>query len=167
MIKAIYPGTFDPLTRGHEDLVRRASKLFDSLVLAVAESTAKRTFFTTDERVTIAREVLDDVKNLEVVGFSGLLTDFVRKQKAHVVLRGLRAVSDFEYEFQLAGMNRHLYADMETVFLTPSEEHMFISATLVREIASLGGDVSKFVDPRVAQRLKKKVSGSGSGDRKK
>ena len=167
MIKAVYPGTFDPLTRGHEDLVRRASRLFDSLVLAVAQSSAKHTFFSLDERVAMAREVLADVKNLEVVGFEGLLTDFVRKQKAHVVLRGLRAVSDFEYEFQLAGMNRNLYAEMETVFLTPSEEHMFISATLVREIAALGGDVSKFVDPRVAARLKRKVSAAGSADRKK
>jgi pantetheine-phosphate adenylyltransferase len=157
MIKAVYPGTFDPLTRGHEDLVRRASSLFDRLVVGVADSRAKRTFFTLDERVEIAREVLSDVKNLLVVGFSGLLIDFVRQQKARVVLRGLRAVSDFEYEFQLAGMNRSLYPEMETVFLTPSEQHMFISATLVREIALLGGDVSKFVDPRVAARLKKKA----------
>jgi pantetheine-phosphate adenylyltransferase len=157
MIKAVYPGTFDPLTRGHEDLVRRASSLFDALVIGVADSRAKRTFFTLDERVEIAREVLADVKNAQVVGFSGLLTDFVRQQKARVVLRGLRAVSDFEYEFQLAGMNRSLYPDLETVFLTPSEQHMFISATLVREIALLGGDVSKFVDPRVAARLKNKA----------
>ena len=157
MIKAVYPGTFDPLTRGHEDLVRRACSLFDSLVVGVADSRAKRTFFTLDERVEIAKEVLADVKNVQVVGFSGLLTDFVRQQKARVVLRGLRAVSDFEYEFQLAGMNRSLYPEMETVFLTPSEQHMFISATLVREIAALGGDVSKFVDPRVAARLKKKA----------
>jgi pantetheine-phosphate adenylyltransferase len=157
MIKAVYPGTFDPLTRGHEDLVRRACALFDSLVVGVADSRAKRTFFTLDERVEIAKQVLADVKNVQVVGFSGLLTDFVRQQKARVVLRGLRAVSDFEYEFQLAGMNRSLYPDLETVFLTPSEQHMFISATLVREIALLGGDVSKFVDPRVAARLKKKA----------
>ena len=157
MIKAVYPGTFDPLTRGHEDLVRRAGSLFGSLVLGVADSRAKKTFFTLDERVQMAREVLADVKNVEVVGFSGLLIDFVRQHKARVVLRGLRAVSDFEYEFQLAGMNRSLYPEMETVFLTPSEQHMFISATLVREIAALGGDVSKFVDPRVAARLQKKV----------
>ena len=120
MIKAIYPGTFDPLTRGHEELVRRASTLFDTLVLAIAESTPKRTFFSLQERIDMAREVLADVKNLEVTGFSGLLTDFVRKHKARVVLRGLRAVSDFEYEFQLAGMNRNLYPQMETIFLTPS-----------------------------------------------
>jgi pantetheine-phosphate adenylyltransferase len=157
MIKAIYPGTFDPLTRGHEDLVRRASLLFDSVVLAIADSRAKRTFFTLDERVALAREVLGDVKNVSVVGFTGLLTDFVREQKAHVVLRGLRAVSDFEYEFQLAGMNRDLYPDMETVFLTPGGEHMFISATLVREIAALGGDVSKFVHPSVRKALAAKV----------
>jgi pantetheine-phosphate adenylyltransferase len=157
MIKAVYPGTFDPLTRGHEDLVRRASTLFGSLVLAVADSKAKRTFFTMEERVAMAREVLGELKNVEVVGFSGLLIDFVRQHGARVVLRGLRAVSDFEYEFQLAGMNRSLYPDFETMFLTPSEQHMFISATLVREIASLGGDVSKFVHPSVQIRLSKKV----------
>jgi pantetheine-phosphate adenylyltransferase len=158
MIKAVYPGTFDPLTRGHEDLVRRAGSLFGSLILAIADSKAKRTFFTLQERVDMAREVLGDVTNLQIVGFKGLLIDFVRKHDAHVVLRGLRAVSDFEYEFQLAGMNRNLYPEMETIFLTPSEQHMFISATLVREIAVLGGDVSKFVHPLVQQRLKEKVS---------
>jgi pantetheine-phosphate adenylyltransferase len=156
MIKAVYPGTFDPLTRGHEDLVRRAATLFDTVVLAIADSKAKRPFFTLEERLTMAREVLAGIKNVQVVGFSGLLTDFVRKQGARVVLRGLRAVSDFEYEFQLAGMNRNLYPEMETVFLTPSEQHMFISATLVREIATLGGDVSEFVHPTVAKRLKEK-----------
>ena len=157
MIKAVYPGTFDPLTRGHEDLVRRASVLFDEVVLGIADSRAKRPFFSLEERLEMAREVLADVKNLSAVGFSGLLTDFVRKQKARVVLRGLRAVSDFEYEFQLAGMNRDLYPDMETVFLTPGEQHMFISATLVREIATLGGDVSKFVHPAVRRKLIAKV----------
>ncbi len=157
MIKAVYPGTFDPLTRGHEELVRRASTLFDTLILAIADSKAKKPFFTVEERIEMAREALADVKNLKVVGFSGLLIDFVREQKARVVLRGLRAVSDFEYEFQLAGMNRNLYPEMETIFLTPSEQHMFISATLVREIAALGGDVSKFVHPVVAKRLKGKA----------
>ena len=157
MVKAIYPGTFDPLTRGHEDLVRRASRLYDSLILGVADSRAKRTFFSLDERVAMAREVLGDLKNVTVVGFDSLLIDFVRANQARVVLRGLRAVSDFEYEFQLAGMNRSLYPDMETVFLTPSEQHMFISATLVREIASLRGDVSKFVHPLVERKLKEKV----------
>jgi pantetheine-phosphate adenylyltransferase len=157
MIKAVYPGTFDPLTRGHEDLVRRASRLFDTIILGIAESRAKRTYFTLEERIEIARDVLADVKNVQVVGFEGLLIDFVRKHGARVVLRGLRAVSDFEYEFQLAGMNRDLYPDMETVFLTPSEQNMFISATLVREIATLGGDVSKFVHPSVVQRFKEKA----------
>jgi pantetheine-phosphate adenylyltransferase len=157
MIKAVYPGTFDPLTRGHEDLVRRASTLFDSVILAIADSKAKKPYFGLEERIGMAREVLADVKNVQVMGFSGLLTDFVRRQGARVVLRGLRAVSDFEYEFQLAGMNRNLYPEMETIFLTPSEQHMFISATLVREIASLGGDVSEFVHPLVAKRLKQKA----------
>jgi pantetheine-phosphate adenylyltransferase len=159
MIKAVYPGTFDPLTRGHEDLVRRAAKLFDTVILAIADSKAKRPYFTLDERIAMAHEVLGDLKNIQVLGFSSLLTEFVRQQGARVVLRGLRAVSDFEYEFQLAGMNRNLYPEMETIFLTPSEQHMFISATLVREIAALGGDVSKFVHPSVAARLKKKGHG--------
>ena len=159
MIKAVYPGTFDPLTRGHEDLVRRASRLYDPLIVGVADSRAKRTFFTLQERIAMAREVLGDLKNVEVVGFDALLIDFVRSHNARVVLRGLRAVSDFEYEFQLAGMNRSLYPDLETVFLTPSEQHMFISATLVREIAALGGNVSQFVHPLVEKNLKKKVKG--------
>ncbi len=161
MIRVVYPGTFDPLTRGHEDLVRRASLLFDAVILGIAASRTKHTFFTQQERIEMAREALTGVKNLSVVGFSGLLTDFVRQQNARVVLRGLRAVSDFEYEFQLAGMNRNLYPDVETIFLTPSEQHMFISATLVREIATLGGDVSKFVHPLVRQRLSEKVKSLG------
>jgi len=143
--------------------VRRASRLYEWLILGVADSRAKRTFFTLQERVAMAREVLGDLKNVEVVGFDSLLTDFVRSQNARVVLRGLRAVSDFEYEFQLAGMNRSLYPDLETVFLTPSEQHMFISATLVREIATLHGDVSKFVHPLVEKKLKEKVKSSASG----
>ena len=161
MIQAVYPGTFDPLTRGHEDLVRRAGRLFDNVVLAVADSRAKRTFFTLQERIDIAREVFADAPNVTVVGFTGLLTDFVVKRGARVVLRGLRAVSDFEYEFQLAGMNRALSPEFETVFLTPSEQHMFISATLVREIATLGGDVSKFVQPLVREKLAAKVKSLG------
>ena len=161
MIRAVYPGTFDPLTNGHVDLVRRASRLFDTLVLAIADSRAKRPFFTLSERIDMSREVLKDVKNLTITGFTGLLTDFVQAQKATVVLRGLRAVSDFEYEFQLAGMNRDLNPEMETVFLTPGEQHMFISATLVREIATLGGDVSKFVHPLVRERLAAKVKSLG------
>jgi pantetheine-phosphate adenylyltransferase len=161
MIRAVYPGTFDPLTRGHEDLVRRASRLFDNLILAIADSRAKRPFFTLSERIDMAQQALGDVKNLTITGFTGLLTDFVQAQKASVVLRGLRAVSDFEYEFQLAGMNRDLNPEMETVFLTPGEQHMFISATLVREIATLGGDVSKFVHPLVRERLIAKVKSLG------
>jgi pantetheine-phosphate adenylyltransferase len=161
MIRVVYPGTFDPLTRGHEDLVRRASMLFDGVVLGIADSRAKRPFFTQHERIEMAREALASIKNLTVVGFSGLLMDFVRQQNARVVLRGLRAVSDFEYEFQLAGMNRNLYPDVETIFMTPSEQHMFISATLVREIATLGGDVSKFVHPQVQKRLAEKVKSLG------
>ena len=157
MIRAIYPGTFDPLTRGHEDLVRRASKLFDTVILGVADSRVKKPFFSLEERLQIAREVLADLRNVEIVGFTGLLIDFARQQNARVVVRGLRAVSDFEYEFQLAGMNRNLNPNMETVFLTPSEQHMFISATLVREIAIFGGDISKFVPPIVSAKLAARV----------
>jgi pantetheine-phosphate adenylyltransferase len=159
--KAVYPGTFDPMTLGHEDLVRRGAKLFDHLILAVADSKAKRPFFTLEERVEVAREVLADVKNVTVMGFSGLLMNFVQQQNARVVMRGLRAVSDFEYEFQLAGMNRGLYPNVETVFLTPGEQYMFISATIVREISVLGGDVTKFVNPLVATRLKTKIRQMG------
>ncbi|MBI2295867.1 MAG: pantetheine-phosphate adenylyltransferase [Betaproteobacteria bacterium] len=155
--RAVYPGTFDPITLGHEDLIRRAARLFDTVIVAVADSTAKRPFFTRDERVEMAREVLKDVKNVEVVGFSGLLMKFVRSHKARVVIRGLRAVSDFEYEFQLAGMNRGMYPDVETLFLTPGEQYMFVSATIVREISILGGDVGKFVPPIVAKRMAAKI----------
>ncbi|HWI12943.1 MAG TPA: pantetheine-phosphate adenylyltransferase [Burkholderiales bacterium] len=158
---AVYPGTFDPLTLGHEDQVRRAARLFDRVILAVADSRAKKPFFTLDERVDMAREVLADVPNIEVCGFSGLLMKFVQERGARVVVRGLRAVSDFEYEFQLAGMNRGLYPDVETVFLTPGERFMFISATIVREISVLGGDVSKFVPTSVAQRLADKIRQMG------
>jgi pantetheine-phosphate adenylyltransferase len=161
MIRAVYPGTFDPLTRGHEDIVRRAASLFDGIIIGVADSRAKRPFFTRSERVDMASEVLRDLKNVEVVGFSGLLINFIREHQARVIMRGLRAVADFEYEFQLAGMNRNLYPDVETVFLTPSEQHMFISATLVREIATLGGDVSKFVHPLVRDKLSEKVRSLG------
>ena len=157
MIKAVYPGTFDPMTRGHEDLVRRASELFDRVVVGVADSRGKGPFFTLAERVEIAREVLAPYANVEVRGFSGLLRDFVLGEDARVILRGLRAVSDFEYEFQMAGMNRYLITEAETIFLTPSEQFMFVSATIVREIASLGGDVGKFVHPEVQRRLMEKV----------
>jgi pantetheine-phosphate adenylyltransferase len=158
---AVYPGTFDPITLGHEDLVRRASRLFDRLILAVADSRAKQPFFTLDERVEMAREVVKDVRNVEVMGFSGLLMKFVQDNGARVVVRGLRAVSDFEHEFQLAGMNRGMYPDVETVFLTPGEQFMFVSATIVREISVLGGDTTKFVPPLVAQRLKAKIKQLG------
>ena len=151
---AIYPGTFDPITRGHEDLVRRAASLFDHLILAIAESPAKQPLFSLGERVEMAREVVGDLPNLEIVGFNCLLMRFVRERCAKVIVRGLRAVSDFEYEFQMAGMNRSVYPDVETVFLTPGEQYMFISATMVREIARLGGDVAKFVHPTVEKRLR-------------
>ena len=154
---AVYPGTFDPLTRGHEDLVRRGAKIFDKLIVGVADSPNKKPFFTMDERVTIAREVLSHYPNVEVNGFRGLLKDFVRENNANVIIRGLRAVSDFEYEFQMAGMNRYLLPDVETMFLTPSDQYQFISGTIVREIASLGGDVSKFVFPSVEHWLNQKL----------
>ncbi len=155
--RAVYPGTFDPITRGHEDLVRRASNLFDEMIVAVADSRGKSPFFTVEERVAMARETLAPFDNVRVEGFSGLLMDFLHKHDAKIILRGLRAVSDFEYEFQMAGMNRNLFPDVETLFLTPAEQYMFISATMVREIASLGGDVSPFVNPIVIPRLKAKV----------
>ena len=155
---AIYPGTFDPLTLGHEDLVRRASRLFGEVVVAVADSRSKRPFFTLEERVDMARELLAAYPNVRVEGFDGLLMDFLRRQNARIILRGLRAVSDFEYEFQMAGMNRSLNPDVETVFLTPAEKYQFISATMVREIAMLGGDVGKFVQPKVLERLRQRIS---------
>ena len=157
--RVIYPGTFDPITRGHEDLVRRASKLFDEVIIAVADSRGKSPFFTLEERVAMAKEVMTAYDNVRVEGFGGLLMDFLRGQNAKIILRGLRAVSDFEYEFQMAGMNRNLYPDVETLFLTPAEQYQFISATMVREIASLGGDVSPFVNPLIVPRLKAKVPG--------
>ncbi len=159
--KAVYPGTFDPMTLGHEDLVRRAARLFDQVVLAVADSRTKRPLFTLAERIDMARDALADVKNVSVEGFSGLLMNFVQEHDARVVMRGVRAVSDFDYEFQLAGMNRKLYPDVETVFMTPGEEHMFLSSTLVREISVMGGDVSKFVSPTIAGRLKTKIKDLG------
>ncbi len=159
---AVYPGTFDPFTRGHEDLVRRASRLFAHVVVGIAASRGKRPVFDLAERVDIARELVKDLPNVKVLGFDGLLRDFLRERNANVILRGLRAVSDFEYEFQMAGMNRILHPDVETLFLTPGEQYMFISATMVREIASLGGNVSTFVHPLVAERLAQKFQQSSS-----
>lgn len=157
MVIAVYPGTFDPLTRGHEDLVRRTSGLFDQLIVGIAESRSKKPFFTVEERMEIAQEVLGHYPNVRVESFNGLLKDFVREHNARVIVRGLRAVSDFEYEFQMAGMNRYLMPEAETMFLTPSDQYQFISGTIVREIAVLGGDVSKFVFPSVENWLKKKI----------
>jgi pantetheine-phosphate adenylyltransferase len=165
MLTVVYPGTFDPFTRGHEDLVRRAARLFDRVVVGIADSESKRPFFTTAERIEMTREVLAPFPNVEVKGFSGLLMDFVATQNARIVIRGLRAVSDFEYEFQMAGMNRNLYPDVETLFLTPAEQYTFISSTIVREIAKFGGNVSGFVDPIVGERMRAKVRQLG-GPRK-
>ncbi len=155
MIKVVYPGTFDPITKGHEDVVHRAAGLFGEVVVAVAASRVN-TLFSLDERVAMAREVFADHPNVRVEGFDGLLMSFVQAQNSRVVLRGLRAVSDFEYEFQLAGMNRNLYPEMETLFLTPAEKYTFISATMVREVARFGGDVSKFVSANVVEKLQQK-----------
>jgi pantetheine-phosphate adenylyltransferase len=155
---AVYPGTFDPITLGHEDLVRRGAYLFDKLIVAVAGSTTKKTLFSLDERVQLAKEVFADFDNVKVVGFDGLLMKFVQQQHAQIVLRGLRAASDFEYEFQLAGMNRKLYPKLETMFLTPSEKYMFVSSSLVREVANLGGDVHQFVSATVENAIKSKLN---------
>ena len=156
--RVIYPGTFDPITNGHKDLVERASRLFDEVILAVAASEKKKPLFSTEERVALAQEVLGHLPNVRVVGFDKLLSFFVKEMDANVVLRGLRAVSDFEYEFQLANMNRQLNSEFETVFLTPSDQYQFVSGTFVREIAMLGGDVAKFVAPSVLARLTARVA---------
>ena len=160
-LKAVYPGTFDPITLGHEDLVRRAAKIFDEVIVAVADSRAKQPFFTLEERVSMAKTALAECRNVTVVGFSGLLMKFAQEHRAKVMVRGLRAASDFEHEFQLAGMNRDLYPDVETMFLTPGERFMFVSATIVREISILGGDVSKFVSAHVAACLQAKIQQMG------
>lgn len=154
----IYPGTFDPITNGHADLVQRAAKLFERVVIAVARGgPSKEPVFSLQERVALARDVFADKDNIEVLSFDNLLVDFARSQGASVILRGLRAVSDFEYEFQLASMNRHLSPQIETLFLTPAEEYSYISSSVVREVASLGGDISPFVHPKVAAALKQRM----------
>jgi len=157
-VSAMYPGTFDPITLGHEDLIRRAAQLFDKVVVAVADDTSgKAPMFSTEERVALATAVLADIEGVEVTGYSGLTVDFALKQGLRVMIRGLRAVSDFEYEFQFANMNRHLTDEVETAFLTPTEKHTFISSSLVREVASLGGNVSEFVSPKVQSALMERV----------
>lgn len=156
-LKAIYPGTFDPVTNGHVDIIERAAKIFPELIVAVASNQAKRPFFPLETRIQLLEEAVAHIPGVIVLGFDNLLIDFVQEQKADVILRGLRAVSDFEYEFQLAGMNRKLHKQVETIFLTPSENLMFISSTLVREIALLNGDISQFVPPCVVKELQKRT----------
>jgi pantetheine-phosphate adenylyltransferase len=156
---AIYPGTFDPITNGHADIVARASRIFDNVIVAIAGSTSKSTAFSTDERVELATTVLSKYGNVEITRFNGLLVEFAQSCNASAVLRGLRAVSDFEFEFQLAGMNRRLNPEIDTVFLTPSEQFLFISSSLIREISALGGDVTEFVHPAVAAALDARLGG--------
>jgi pantetheine-phosphate adenylyltransferase len=153
MAIAIYPGTFDPATLGHIDLISRAAKLFDEVIVAVAENQGKSPLFSLEERVSMLKDSINELGNVRVIGFNNLLMDCAREQKANTILRGLRAVSDFEYEFQLASMNRHLDPSIETTFLTPSENYAFVSSTLIKEVASLGGDVSEFVSPQVMEAL--------------
>ena len=157
MASAVYPGTFDPVTCGHRDLVQRATGLFDNVIVAVAKNPGKKPVFSVDERVAMAQEVLAELPKVQVLSFDCLLVEFAREHQASAILRGLRAVSDFDYEFQLAGMNRRLAPDIETLFLTPAEQFSYISSSLVREIACLGGDVSSFVHPRVETALRKRL----------
>lgn len=153
---AIYPGSFDPVTNGHIDLITRASKLFDKVIVAVAHHTSgKNTYFATDKRIYMTKKALSNIKNVEVIGFDNLLVEFAKNKDVHIIIRGLRAVSDFEYEFQLAGMNRQLNGEIETLFMTPAEEYANISSSLVREIAKLGGDISKFAPQIVIDNFKK------------
>ncbi|MEX1267004.1 MAG: pantetheine-phosphate adenylyltransferase [Woeseia sp.] len=156
-VGAMYPGTFDPITLGHEDLVRRACRLFDRVVVAIAANPSKEPMFSLDERVALATEALAKIDNVEVTGYEGLTVDFARENDLAVIVRGLRAISDFEYEFQLANMNRHLTDEVETAFLTPTETYTYISSSLVREIASMGGDISEFVSPNVRKALLERV----------
>lgn len=153
----IYPGTFDPITNGHTDIIGRAASIFQQVIVAVANNPAKSPTFSQEERIDMAKRVLLSLKNVKVIGFDGLLVEFAEQQKTSIILRGLRAVSDFEYEFQLASMNRHISPQLETIFLTPTEKYSFISANLVREIAGLGGDVSQFVPEIVVQALQKRL----------
>ena len=155
---AVYPGTFDPITNGHTDLVSRAAKVFPKVIVAIAESPHKKPLFDLEERIQLARKGMRDLENVEVVGFDNLLAEFVQQIGATVIIRGLRAVSDFEYEFQLASMNRHLAPDVETMFLTPDENFSFISSTLVKEIARLDGDVSEFVDAEVREAMARRFA---------
>ena len=161
---ALYPGTFDPITHGHTDLVTRAAEVFNKVIIAIAESPHKTPLFPLDERITLAANRLSHLANVEVVGFSSLLVDFVHQVGAGVILRGLRAVSDFEYEFQLASMNRHLAPDIETLFMTPDERFGFISSSLVKEVARLNGDVSEFVCPEVQQALRRRFAELGGSN---
>lgn len=163
MTKALYPGTFDPLTRGHEDIVRRASRLFDSVVVGIADSRSKSPIFSIDERIALAREALADCPTVEITRISGLMIDFMKQVEADVVVRGVRSVSDFDYELQLAGMNREMMPDAETIFLTPAIEHQFVSGTLVREIAVMGGQYERFVSPIVASWIQRKLGEIGRG----
>ena len=160
-ITAIYPGTFDPISLGHTDLVHRAARLFDHIIVGVAYSYQKKTLFSLDERVAMTQYALADIPNLQVLSFEGLLIDFAQEQNASVLLRGMRAVSDFEFEFQLASMNRSLAPDIESLFLTPTEEYSFLSSTLIREVSRLGGDISKFVHPHIKIALNKKFKQVG------
>jgi len=156
-ITAVYPGTFDPITNGHSDLVQRASRLFDQVIVAIAANPGKEPAFTLEERVDMAGTVFQNLDNVSIVGFDSLLVHFVKQCNAQVILRGLRAVSDFEYEFQLAGMNRRLDREIETIFMTPAEKYAYISSSLVREIAALGGDVSEFVHAKVVAELESRL----------
>ena len=158
MQRAVYPGTFDPMTMGHVDLVKRASKLFDSVIIAIASSDSKKPMFSLEERIEIGNKIFADDPKVEVIGFSGLLVNFAKDNDANILIRGLRVVADFEYEFQLANMNRAMSPDIESVFLTPKEEYSYISSSLVKEIATMGGDVDRFVDPVTLEALKKKIN---------
>ena len=157
MQRAVYPGTFDPMTMGHVDLVKRASKLFDSVIIAIASSDSKKPMFSLEERIEIGNQIFADDPKVEVVGFSGLLVNFAKENDANILIRGLRVVADFEYEFLLANMNRAMSPDIESVFLTPKEEYSYISSSLVKEIATMGGDVTRFVDPVTLEALNQKI----------